>query len=238
MRPLGPHAGGVQIDADGASLHLSEQGDGPPVLLLNGGGGCPNYLGPIAELLPGFRCLLPDPRGTGRSTGGPHDLARAAADLEAVREALGLERWLVLGHSWGADLGLAYALAHPARVTRLVSWAGTGLQNDRDWHAAYEVGRDTEPRFEVAWNPVIHRALLDDWRRFIKAPELLARLSQLEVPVTFLHMGANIRPGWPAAQQAALLPRGRWQELADAPHNAWLTHAPELGEALRAALLS
>lgn len=226
----------MRISVNGASLHLSECGDGPPLLFLSGGPGCPNYLTPVTELLPGFRCLLPDPRGTGQSTGGTHDLAQAVADLEAVREVLELETWAVLGHSWGADLGLAYTLAHPNRVSRLVSWAGTGSQNDRDWHAIYEADKDTEPRSEVAWNPEVHRALLDGWRRFIKTPDLLTRLSRLEVPVTFLHMGADIRPGWPAAQLAALLPRGRWQEVPGAPHNAWLTHAPELWKALRAAL--
>lgn len=200
---------------------------------MSGGPGCANYLGPVAGQLPEFRCLLPDPRGTGQSTGGAHGLETALADLEALREALGLECWTVLGHSWGADLGLAYALAHPQRVTRLVSWAGTGIQNDRGWHAAYQAGKDTEPHFNVNWNPEVHRALLDDWRRFIREPELLLRLSQLEVPATFLHMGADIRPGWPAAQLAALLPRGDWRELGGAPHNAWLTHTPELGTVLR-----
>lgn len=82
-----------------ASLHLSGRGDGPPLLLLSGGVGCPNYLAPVAEVLPGFRCLLPDPRGTGRSTGGVHGLTTALSDLEAIREALGLDRWAVLGHS-------------------------------------------------------------------------------------------------------------------------------------------
>ncbi|WP_102125730.1 alpha/beta fold hydrolase [Deinococcus planocerae] len=226
----------MRVQARGAVLHVAQHGEGPPLLLLNGGGGCPNYLTPVAELLPGFRRVLPDPRGTGESTGGPHELATALTDLEAVREALGLERWAVLGHSWGADLGLAYALAHPGRVTRLVSWAGTGIQNDRDWHAAYEASKDTEPRFEVAWNPEVHRSLLDDWRRFVKTPDLLARLARLEVPVTFLHMGADIRPGWPAAQLAALLARGEFRELPDAPHNAWLTHAAELKEMLRTCL--
>lgn len=223
----------MNLDLGDGTLHIAEMGKGPPLLLLSGGPGCANYLQPVASLLPGWRRLLPDPRGTGKSTGGAHDLETALADLEAVREALGLERWTVLGHSWGADLGLAYALAHPKRVTRLVSFAGTGIQNDHDWKAAYEAGKGTEPGFEVTVSGAVKRALLADWRRFIKTPDLLARLSRLEVPVTFLHMGADIRPGWPAAQLAALLPRGEWREVPGAPHNAWLTHAPELGEVLR-----
>ncbi|WP_281416289.1 alpha/beta fold hydrolase [Deinococcus aestuarii] len=204
--------------------------------MLSGGPGCVNDLKPVAGLLPTFRCLLLDARGVGKSLGGPHDLGTALRDLEAVRQTLELERWAVLGHSWGADLGLAYALAHPERIMRLVSWAGTGIQNDRDWHAAYEAGKDAEPQFEVDWDPGVHRVLLDDWRRFIKTPDLLARLARLPTPVTFLHMGADIRPGWPAAQLAALLPRAEFLVLPGAPHNAWLTHGPELEEALRATL--
>jgi proline iminopeptidase len=161
---------------------------------------------------------------------------RALADLEAFREALGLEHWTVLGHSWGADLGLAYALTYPEKIQHLVSFAGTGIQNDRDWKATYETGKDTEPKFEIAVNEAVKRTLLTDWRRFIKTPDLLARLSQLEVPVTFLQAENDIRPNWPAAQLAALLPQGRWRTLPGVPHNAWLAHAPQLAQGLKEAL--
>ncbi|WP_221090318.1 alpha/beta fold hydrolase [Deinococcus aquaedulcis] len=221
---------------DGTPLYVNRLGDGPPLLLLSGGPGCVNYLQPVAHLLPSWTCLLPDPRGVGQSGGGPHDLSTALADIEALRQTLGAAQWTVLGHSWGADLGLAYALAHPERVTRLLSVAGTGIQNDRDWKAAYEAGQGQEPALEVEWNPDVHRALITSWRQFIKTPDLLSRLSVLSVPVTFLHMEADIRPGWPARQLAALLPRGEWAEVPGAPHTAWLTHAGALGAALQTAL--
>jgi len=204
--------------------------------MLSGGPGCPNYLEPVAAFLPDWRCFLPDPRGTGKSSGGAHGLKQALVDLEAFREALGLEHWTVLGHSWGADLGLAYALTHPEKIQHLVSFAGTGVQNDRDWKGAYEASKAAEPRFEVTVNDAVKRALLTDWRHFIKTPDLLARLSRLEVSVTFLQPEADIRPYWPAAQLAALLPRSRWRTLPGAPHNAWLTHAPQLAQGLREAL--
>lgn len=223
---------------DGTPLRLTRLNAGPPLLLLSGGPGCDPYLEPVVDLLPGFECLLLAARGTGQSGGGAHGLDTAISDLEAVREALGLERWAVLGHSWGADLGLAYALARPGRVARLVSFAGTGIQNDRDWKAAYDAAKDTEPALDVPHSPGVHRALLTDWRRWIKTPDLLLRLSRLSVPTTFLHAGADIRPGWPAAQLAALIPQATFQALPGAPHNAWLTHAPELGRALRDILKS
>jgi proline iminopeptidase len=58
------------------------------------------------------------------------------ADLDAVRAHFGLDRVAVLGHSWGAQLALRYALDHPDRVGKLVYVSGTGL--GFDWHAAYQ----------------------------------------------------------------------------------------------------
>ena len=81
-----------------------------------------------------YRVVLFDQRNCGRST--PHasepeiDLARNTthnliADIELLREHLGIERWLVLGGSWGSTLALAYAEAHPERVTELVLFGVT-----------------------------------------------------------------------------------------------------------------
>src|SRR5690606_18299777 len=71
-----------------------------------------------------YRIVLFDQRGAGRST--PHaDLVdnttwHLVADIEALRQKLGIERWQVFGGSWGSTLALAYAEAHPERVTELV----------------------------------------------------------------------------------------------------------------------
>ena len=71
-----------------------------------------------------WHLTLFDQRGSGRST--PHAELRdnttwaLVADIERLREHLGIERWLVFGGSWGSTLALAYAEAHPERVTGLV----------------------------------------------------------------------------------------------------------------------
>jgi proline iminopeptidase len=71
-----------------------------------------------------YRIVLLDQRGCGRSR--PHanlednTTWHLVQDIEAVRERLGIERWLVFGGSWGSTLALAYAQAHPQRVTELV----------------------------------------------------------------------------------------------------------------------
>lgn len=71
-----------------------------------------------------YRMVLFDQRGCGRST--PHAELREngtwelVADMEKIRETLGIERWVVFGGSWGSTLGLAYAETHPKRVKALI----------------------------------------------------------------------------------------------------------------------
>ncbi|MCY1702853.1 MULTISPECIES: alpha/beta fold hydrolase [Deinococcus] len=205
-------------------------------MLLYGGPGCVNYLRPVADLLPEWHCILPDPRAVGGSSGEPQGVMGELADLESLRESLGLRSWSVLGHSWGADLGLAYALEYPGCVQRLVCLAGTGRHNDRDWSAAYQASKHLEAEFRVEWNGAVGQALLTDWRQYVKQPTLLGRLARLKVSVTFLHMERDIRPPWFVRQLAELLPEGRFAELPGAGHYAWLTHGPQLQEALACAL--
>ena len=90
-----------------------------PVVFLHGGPG--SGCGPKHRQLfnPGTtRVILFDQRGCGRSTSDHPLQANTTADLiqdmERLREHLGIERWLVVGGSWGGGLGLAYAAAHPA----------------------------------------------------------------------------------------------------------------------------
>jgi proline iminopeptidase len=71
-----------------------------------------------------FHAVLFDQRGAGRSRpkGRREDntLPHLIADMEAIREKFGFERWMVVGGSWGATLALAYAQAHPDRITGIV----------------------------------------------------------------------------------------------------------------------
>jgi len=90
-----------------------------------------------------YRVVLFDQRNCGRST--PHasahttDLssnttAHLVADIEQVRVQLGIDRWLVLGGSWGSTLALAYAEQYPARVTEMVLFGvTTGRHAEFDW---------------------------------------------------------------------------------------------------------
>ncbi|MPZ49323.1 MAG: alpha/beta fold hydrolase [Dehalococcoidia bacterium] len=136
------------IDLNGASLWLSEQGNGTPLMLLNGGPGCCDYLGPVASMIDDLvHVYRYEPRGCGRSSAdGPYDLNTTLADLEGLRSFLGIEKWFLAGHSWGSGVALAYALEYPGRVLSLIYLSGSGIQNDRAWHDAYTLGRDSHAR--------------------------------------------------------------------------------------------
>ncbi|MBI2306254.1 MAG: alpha/beta fold hydrolase [Rhodocyclales bacterium] len=124
LLPFAVHA----IDVgDGHVLHVEECGnpDGLPLLFLHGGPG--SGCSPRQRRLfdpRRFRAVLVDQRGCGRSTplGGlaENSTGHLVADCERIRRALGVERWLLCGGSWGSLLALAYAEAHPERVLGLV----------------------------------------------------------------------------------------------------------------------
>lgn len=103
---------------------LGNPGEAPWLLLHGGpGSGAGPALARPFDPTRGF-LVLPDQRGAGasRPRGGTrrNHTAALVEDLEALRCHLGLERWSVLGGSWGSVLALAYAQAHPQRVQRLV----------------------------------------------------------------------------------------------------------------------
>jgi proline iminopeptidase len=115
---------------DGTRLSVTVTGDGPHLVLCHGGPGLWDYLSPLGSLLEGSaRVVRYDQRGCGRSSGaeGPFTIEQAVDDLDQLRRALGVERWWVGGHSWGAQLALLYGLAHPDATKGLLYLAGTGI---------------------------------------------------------------------------------------------------------------
>ncbi|WP_037304995.1 alpha/beta fold hydrolase [Amycolatopsis orientalis] len=124
------------ITDDGRELWTSATGSGEPILCCHGGPGLWDMFGTL-DLGSRFRLIRWDQRGAGRSEPrGPYTLGRMVADVDAVREEHGLDRVPVLGHSWGAQLGLLYALAYPARVSALVYVSGVGLGHG--WHPEFK----------------------------------------------------------------------------------------------------
>ena len=118
--------------SDGASLWTVIEGDGPAVLMCHGGPGLWDYLGGLSgRLRSEFRVHRWDQRGCGRS--GPaadYGIERAVQDVQELHAALGVhEKWVVVGHSWGAYLALLTAVAHPETTAALVYISGNGTPN-------------------------------------------------------------------------------------------------------------
>jgi proline iminopeptidase len=112
---------------DRHTIHVEQAGkpDGMPVVFLHGGPGV-FWTSAIYRFFDPahYRVIAFDQRGVDRSTprGELEDntTPHLIADIEAIREHLGIERWIVFGGSWGSALALAYALEHRARVAALV----------------------------------------------------------------------------------------------------------------------
>jgi len=157
--PITPYATRpLRVDAT-HELYVEECGnpEGLPVCFLHGGpgAGCEEmhrrFFDPNV-----YRIVLFDQRGAGRST--PHaclvdnTTAHLVADMEQIRGALGIERWLLFGGSWGSTLALAYAERHPERVLALIL---RGIFLCRPWeiHWFYQEGAN--------------RIFPDHWQEFI-----------------------------------------------------------------------
>lgn len=214
LHPIGePHDHGLLDVGDGNHVYWACAGDpaGRPALIVHGGpgSGCPpslrRYLDPSR-----YRIVLFDQRGCGRSTPHASDPAtdmrvnttgHLLADMERLREHLGVDRWLLFGGSWGATLSLAYAQRHPERTSALVLTAVT-------------VGRHAE----IEWlYRGVARFFPGEWERFCAAvPEaerhedvLAAYARRLEDPDPLVRLRAA--RAWTAWEDAvvSLEPEGR-----------------------------
>lgn len=160
------------------TLHVEQCGnpDGLPVIFLHGGPGAGlsdyhrRFFDPAR-----YRIVLFDQRGAGRSTPfaelTDNTTWHLVADIEAIREHLGIERWLVFGGSWGSTLALAYAETHPDHVTGLVL-RGIFLGRPEEIRWLYEEGGASRifpekwQRFAAAVLPEERDAMLEAyWKR-------------------------------------------------------------------------
>jgi proline iminopeptidase len=170
------------------TLYLEEVGnpDGIPALFLHGGpgAGCESYHRRFFDH-ERYRLVLFDQRGAGRST--PHaDLRNnttwdLVADIERIREHLGIERWLLFGGSWGSTLALAYAETHPERVTGLIL-RGVFLCRPHEISWFYQQGAsrlfpDFWEDFVSPVDPADRHDMLGAYHRLLTGPDEVRRLA-------------------------------------------------------------
>ena len=144
--PPEPFATGRLDVGDGHVLYYEQVGNpvGTLIVFLHGGPGSGSTPGDRRNFdLGRHHAVLFDQRAAGRST--PHasdegvhwasiDMDHHVADIEQLREHLGIERWIVFGISWGSVLGATYAERHPDRVSAVVLAAvSTGTFADIAW---------------------------------------------------------------------------------------------------------
>lgn len=151
---IAPRESGTLPLTDGHVMYWEEAGnpEGVPVAFLHGGPGAGTM--PVHRRFfdPDFyRIVLFDQRGAGRST--PHaaieanTTAHLVADMERLRAARGIDRWMLFGGSWGSTLALAYAQAHPERCRGIVlRGVFTCSPDEVDWFV-HGMGRF----FPAAW---------------------------------------------------------------------------------------
>jgi len=193
MRTLYPHVepwdSGMLRVSDLHELYYEQCGapDGKAAVFLHGGpgGGCGDkhrrFFDPDR-----YRAVLFDQRGCGRSR--PHaelkdnDTWALVEDIERLREHLDIDRWMVFGGSWGSTLALAYAIAHPSRVSELVlRGVFTFTRPELEWF----YGGGTSALFPDAWDDFVGPLPAEERDDVIEAYHQRLTSADPEVQATF-----------------------------------------------------
>lgn len=200
--------------ADGQHVYYEVFGNprGIPLVFLHGGPGSGASVNQRRLFDPEvFRVVIVDQRGCGRSrplaeeddaSGSLNTTPLLIEDLEAIREALGVDAWVLVGFSWGTTLAFAYALAHPERCRGIVAGlVTTGSAREVRW-LTYDVGR-IFPR---------------EYERFVGAiPGDLAHLSPVDAYASML---------WGAGEERRGLAAREWCRWEDAHVSLAPGHRP------------
>jgi proline iminopeptidase len=210
--PIEPYASGLLDVGDRQSVYWETVGDadGLPALYLHGGpgsGATPSsrrIFDPLA-----YRAVLFDQRGCGRSRPladhcgvdlSTNTTAHLLGDIEQLRRHLGIDRWVVVGESWGVTLALAYAQAHPERVTAMVLAAVTsGTRREAAW-----ITRDMRRVFPREWEafaavvsePERNGDLSAAYARLLADPDPRITATAAEQWCIWEDTHVSLMPGW------------------------------------------
>ncbi|MFC0541154.1 prolyl aminopeptidase [Kutzneria chonburiensis] len=193
--PIEPYEQGLLDVGDGNQIYWETSGnpDGKVALCVHGGPGGGGTRGSRKAFDPErFRIVLFDQRGCGSSRPNAADPAvdmevntteHLIADMERLREHLGVDKWLLYGGSWGSTLILAYARRHPERVSEIILVSvtlSTAAENDwlyggglrlllPDAYEAFVAGARSDDVVDGYWrlvnspDPVVREQAAADW---------------------------------------------------------------------------
>jgi len=231
----------MQVSVDGAELHCTVQGRGPACLVPSAIGTAPYERQMARGLLDHLTMVYVDLRGGGRSTGRATDLTFdvVAADVDAIRAALGVERVILLGHSILGLLALECARRLPAAVSHVVT-VGTPPYGDMDavsarsaamFEAEADSARTQRLRHNLAALPpdasAAQTLLAQTPMRFCDptvdaAPHFEGAVSR---PELVMHIIGTLAAGWTVTADLesltvpVLITHGRWDYTV--PHTMW-----------------
>jgi proline-specific peptidase len=178
---------------EGLTLAVHRTGEGPVLVCHPGGPGMSSryFAGDLGGLDAHFTLVLLDPRGTGGSQ-APDDpraytTGHYVADVEALRQHLGLEELNLLGHSHGGVVAAAYAAAHPGRVRRLV------LVNSLARLNADEMEEQMERRSGEPWYADAREALAREEAGDYETDDELREITSRFWPMYFAHYDGSAR---------------------------------------------
>lgn len=215
----------------GHRIYFEESGNpsGFPLLFLHGGPGSRTRAAHRRYFDPAFyRIVLFDQRGCGLSTPAGSVVANTTqhlvADIERLRQSLGVDRWLLFGGSWGSTLALAYAITHPEAVAGMVlrgiflasreevRWYLSGMRrfipeawqaftggDGQDILARYQrllLSADEATRLETArrWYDYEARTLSMDMAADTGAPDPVELLARVRVQVHYMANDCFLAP--------------------------------------------
>ncbi|KAF3997219.1 prolyl aminopeptidase [Glaciimonas immobilis] len=203
--PIAPHAHDLLDVGEGHHIYWEECGNpaGKPVIFLHGGpgAGCNENHRRLFDPRR-YRVVLFDQRGCGRSIPHAHLEANTTwhlvDDIERLRILLNIERWQVFGGSWGSTLALAYAQAHPQRVTELiVRGIFTSRQKELDWfyqHGASMIFPEVWQGFIAPVAEAERGDLMSAYHRLLHADDQVIRLEAAQAWSTWEGHAISLLP--------------------------------------------
>jgi proline iminopeptidase len=252
---IAPYEHGMLAVGDGNSIYWETccNPRGKPAVVIHGGpgSGCTPWHRRLFDPS-AYRVVLFDQRNCGRSTPNAsapetslaaNTTATLLGDIERLREHLGIERWLMLGGSWGSVLALAYAEKNPERVSEMILWGvATGRRKELDWLFRGGIA----PLFPEQWDrlcsgvPARNRGgdIVDAYYAMLHDRDPAVR----EEAALEWCMWESVTPSWPPAQGLAARFADPDFRMAFArivthyvTHNLWLDDGALLREAGRLA---
>jgi len=139
--------------SDGVKIYYRTFGTGTPILIINGGPGLNSdgFVDLAKTLSAQNQTIIYDQRGTGKSLMQKIDASSITMelmidDIENLRKELKIERWIILGHSFGGMLASYYATIHPSRIISMILSSSGGIDLDLLSYVAKNINARLTPQ--------------------------------------------------------------------------------------------